>query len=653
MLIGARGQFPLRWDVDHPLKANGTVDTVLLVDSPNFRINQIAYDDDSGGGLFETDSELVFRAPKAGEYNIVVKDFDGQSIGGYFLSVDQAPAGSEPVAVPPDPQEVDTPLGRMIVYESLLSDLSIQVPADWIQVWPGEEDSDIAFQALSAEGDAAVMILELDLAAEGDSQTLGELVDVLEAGLLEEALEVHRESIAASSGDPAVVLHLQQQNGPGAVWLLTSIRDERFAISVAYLSKGDESLRSLAEYSFGTLTSVSSNPVGMEEVGAVGAGDRDSLAALYNATDGDNWLRRGNWLSSQRVNTWFGVTADSDGCVTQLTLVDNQLSGVIPPELGSLKNLIWLLLNGNNLTGEIPPELGSLANLKRLQIGSNQLTGGIPEELGSLTHLELLGVSFNQLTGEIPPELGNLTNLEMLWLGSNQLTGEIPPEVGNLLNLRSLGLRNNELTGEIPPELGNLTRLEELGLSDNQLTGEIPPELGNLTSLGNILFGRNELTGEIPQELGNLLNLRSLYIYENELTGKIPPELGSLTNLFILRLDDNHLTGEIPVELSSLPNLQHLYLYRNELTGRISSELGNLRNLETLLLGDNQLTGEIPSELGRLSNLERLALSGNALTGCAPTEWREIEHVQMDLPYCDETLADSTTGLDPTTDAAE
>ena len=45
-----------------------------------------------------------------------------------------------------------------------------------------------------------------------------------------------------------------------------------------------------------------------------------------------------------------------------------------------------------------------------------QLTGSIPSEIGNLTNLTYLNLGGNQLTGEIPPEIGNLTNLEYLWL---------------------------------------------------------------------------------------------------------------------------------------------------------------------------------------------------------------------------------------------
>ena len=93
-------------------------------------------------------------------------------------------------------------------------------------------------------------------------------------------------------------------------------------------------------------------------------GDRDALVELYNSTGGDNWWRKDNWLSDHTVGSWFGVNASSDGCVTTLSLHNNQLSGEIPPQLTRLASLEGLYLYGNQLTGEIPPELGSLVGLK-------------------------------------------------------------------------------------------------------------------------------------------------------------------------------------------------------------------------------------------------------------------------------------------------
>ena len=368
------------------------------------------------------------------------------------------------------------------------------------------------------------------------------------------------------------------------------------------------------------------------------ATDRAALAALYNATDGANWLSNGNWLSNAPMGEWHRVTTDSDGRVTHLALFINGLTGEIPAELGDLTSLEGLDLLHNQLTGEIPAELGSLTNLTRLWLAGNQLTGEIPAELGNLTNLAVLVLAGNQLGGGMPAELGSLTNLEELGLSSNQLIGEIPVELGNLSNLTGLFLTNNRLTGEIPAELGSLTNLKRLFLYTNQLTGGIPAELGSLTSLEGLELQRNQLTGEIPAELGDLTSLTELDLQYNQLTGEIPAELGSLTNLEGLRMDVNRLTGEIPAELGNLTNLKRLFLSNNRLTGEIPAELGSLTSLTHLGLSGNQLTGEIPAELGSLAGLGVLFLGGNGFTGCIPNGLRGIgrnDLSQLGLPFCD------------------
>ena len=380
--------------------------------------------------------------------------------------------------------------------------------------------------------------------------------------------------------------------------------------------------------------------------------DRAALEALYNATGGDNWANNDNWLSDAPIGQWLGVTTGPGGRVTVLNLTENQLSGAIPAELGSLTNLQRLYLSNNLLTGEIPAELGRLINLEGLHLSGNQLTGPIPAELANLSNLELLALGGNQLTGKIPAWLGSLANLQGLYLWGNELTGEIPTELGGLSNLERLSLtRNqltgtvpawlgslanlqelylwgNELTGEIPTELGSLTNLTTLSLSENQLTGEIPTELANLSNLERLNLGGNQLTGTVPAWLGSLANLQELYLWGNQLTGEIPTELGGLSNLTILSLSENQLTGPIPSELGGLTNLQTLWLYGNELTGSIPAELGGLPSLERLSLSENQLTGEIPTELANLSNLERLNLGGNQMTGTVPAWLGSLANLQ-------------------------
>ena len=120
------------------------------------------------------------------------------------------------------------------------------------------------------------------------------------------------------------------------------------------------------------------------------ATDRAALVALYEATAGSSWINNTNWLSDRPLSQWHGVTSDEAGRVTKLHLSRNELSGPIPPELGSLTNLEALYLRGNQLSGAIPLELGNLTDLTQLSLSGNQLSGPIPPELGSLTNLEEL-----------------------------------------------------------------------------------------------------------------------------------------------------------------------------------------------------------------------------------------------------------------------
>ena len=187
-----------------------------------------------------------------------------------------------------------------------------------------------------------------------------------------------------------------------------------------------------------------------------GADDRAALVALYNATDGPDWTDNTNWLSDAPIGKWYGISTDIAGRVTGINLGGNDLSGLIPPELGNLSNLEDLTLFGNQLSGPISPELGKLSNLERLYLGGNDLNGSIPPELGNLSNLEGLYLGDNQLTGPIPPELGNLSNLTLLYLADNQLTGPIPPELGNLSNLTLLHLGYNQLSGCVPAALRDI-----------------------------------------------------------------------------------------------------------------------------------------------------------------------------------------------------
>ena len=419
----------------------------------------------------------------------------------------------------------------------------------------------------------------------------------------------------------------------------------------------------------------------------VRSSDRDVLVALFNKTDGPNWAISTNWLSDAPLGSWYGVTVDDDGRVTELNLRDNNLHGMIPAEISNLEELMSLQINHNRLTGEVPSELGFLTKLERLTLSSNLLTGEIPAELGNLARLKELNLSFNRLSGPVPRELSQLTILEMLSLSVNDLAGPIPSELGQLNQLVSLRIDQNELTGAIPTNLSRLTSLKSLILSQNRLSGEIPPQLSAPANLEDLVLSHNRLTGNLPPELSRLAYLKQLRLADNLLTGGVPPEYGRLANLTHLQLYGNsELTGSLPQELTVL-SLEELLLEGTKLCApmdsgfqlwlegipiksvtycsgleRIALEvlhfatdgpdwtvstnwlsgspLGNWYGITTgtdglvtgINLENNGLSGSLPSEIAILASLKNLNLKNNQyLSGPLPREIISLSLEELSL----------------------
>ena len=101
-----------------------------------------------------------------------------------------------------------------------------------------------------------------------------------------------------------------------------------------------------------------------------------------------------NWDTGTAIGSWDGVTTGGTPTrVTKVELDDEDLTGTIPTELGSLSELTHLDLSDNSLTGDIPRKLGRLDNLEEVRLSGNSLTGCIPQGLKDVTTNDLSSLS--------------------------------------------------------------------------------------------------------------------------------------------------------------------------------------------------------------------------------------------------------------------
>ncbi|CAD6265890.1 unnamed protein product [Miscanthus lutarioriparius] len=122
-------------------------------------------------------------------------------------------------------------------------------------------------------------------------------------------------------------------------------------------------------------------------------------------------------------------------------------SGSLPANLGFSK-LSYLALANNNFSGTIPPSIQHLqGSLLEILLLNNQLSGCLPHELGMLTNAAVIDAGMNQLTCPIPSSFSCVSSVEQLNLAGNRLYGEVPDALfmfaagpaGRLANLSLFG----------------------------------------------------------------------------------------------------------------------------------------------------------------------------------------------------------------------
>ena len=394
--------------------------------------------------------------------------------------------------------------------------------------------------------------------------------------------------------------------------------------------------------------------------------DSLQLISLYNAANGANWTNK--WDLSKPMSTWYGITLNTQGCVTCIDLDGgtslcssgdfsqngNNLVGTLPDL--NLPELELLSVFKNKLNGTIPA-LSKCSKLKNISVGDNLFTGTIP--IFNQSNAEYIAVCCNKLTGGIPNQIAlNCPKLLGFYAQSNKtLSGALPPDFGNLKNLGAFQLEQNDFSGCFPSSYTNLCKLTKISFIENVKL----PYQGNFiefckqkTSIGATCDDGDPKTTNDKIDVsclckGTLIIDTTSCRYKDSLqlwnwfaannnpsspTWKVNWAKGVTLDKWdgiklnaqgcvleigyydavkkIFTLDSKNITGTIP-DLN-LPNLITLYLSNNQLSGNITNF--NLPNLKYLYLAYNQLNGSIPNF--NLPNLQFLYLDNNQLSGNIP-----------------------------------
>ncbi|KAG7597012.1 Protein kinase domain [Arabidopsis suecica] len=217
-----------------------------------------------------------------------------------------------------------------------------------------------------------------------------------------------------------------------------------------------------------------------------------------------------------------------NGHVTELTVTGNRtvkLPGRFSSDslftvLTKLSNLKTLSLVSLGISGPLPSKIIRLSSsLQSLNLSSNFISGNIPKEISSLKNLRSLVLANNLFNGSVP-DLRGLSNLQELNLGGNKLGPEVVPSLAS--NLITISLKNNSFGSKIPEQIKKLNKLQSLDLSSNKFTGSIPRFLLSLPSLQNLSLAQNLLSGSLPNSSLCNSKLRILDVSRNLLTGKLP-----------------------------------------------------------------------------------------------------------------------------------
>eukprot|EP00658_Telonema_sp_P-2_P061646 TRINITY_DN50330_c0_g1_i1.p1 TRINITY_DN50330_c0_g1~~TRINITY_DN50330_c0_g1_i1.p1 ORF type:complete len:315 (-),score=52.07 TRINITY_DN50330_c0_g1_i1:65-1009(-) len=163
-------------------------------------------------------------------------------------------------------------------------------------------------------------------------------------------------------------------------------------------------------------------------------------------------------------NNLSGTLPTQLGQLARLTLLrlyrNSGLSGSVP-SLGSLGSLRELALDRTSISGNLS-WVTQLTHLDYLAVRHTQLSGVLPPALGSLTNLTVLAMTITQISGTIPGSIFRLSMLKFLAVGASRISGTLSDRVASLTSLQTLDCAIQPISGTVPSAISGLLDLQDI-----------------------------------------------------------------------------------------------------------------------------------------------------------------------------------------------
>lgn len=153
-----------------------------------------------------------------------------------------------------------------------------------------------------------------------------------------------------------------------------------------------------------------------------------------------------------------------------LFINNNNFMQKLPDNLGS-SHILYLTLANNKFLGPIPRSIAKvLSTVTEVLLLNNQLTGCLPYEIGLIKETIVFDIGNNRLTGPLPVSLACLDKVEQLNFAGNLLHGMVPEVVCQLEYLANFSLSNNYFTN-VGPICRSLIERGVLDVRNNCIPG--------------------------------------------------------------------------------------------------------------------------------------------------------------------------------------